>query len=280
MHLRCKGVLVVARESARGRWVWCALVLAPLAFGGCNSGSGNSSDSSQAAPKSVLAPVGFSATADGFTVKLTWSADPGSAKILGYEIQRNGKPFATSSRQATSALDDGVRPGKQYRYEIRAKGQGSAASDWVADEVKIKVPPLRDARVEGDFGITGHDVSHYGYSKFEVPSFGWHFKPKCRSGACDVTWRDVRLKSVHAVINERHGRYHGTYRGYFFSSCGGTHSTSDVDLSFKPTKAKAIAGEWRATRIEGTLANTEASQFGCVAGHAEVAIKGTLRPAG
>ena len=269
-----------AFESSLRRRLSCALVLVPIALVGCNSGGAGSSGESQAAPKSVLAPVGFSATADGFTVRLAWSADPGSAKILGYEIQRNGRPFATSSRESTSALDDGVRPGKQYRYEIRAKGQGTAASDWVADEVKIKVPPLRDARVEGDFGITTHVVSQSGYTSFHTPTFGWHFKPRCRQGACDVLWRDVGLKSLHGILNEKHGRYHGTYHGYFLSSCNGTHSISDVDLSFKATKAKAIAGEWRATRLEGTVTNSEPSQYGCVSAHAEVAIKGTLREAG
>ena len=280
MFARGKGVQVLGLESILGRWLWCTVVLAaPCALGGCNSGGGSPSGESRAEPKSVLPPVGFSATADGFTVKLSWSAASGSAPIVGYEIQRNGKTFASSSATGTSATDDDVRPGKQYRYEIRAKGK-TTSSDWVADEVKIKVPPLREARVEGDFGITSHEVSHYGYSTYETPSFGWEFKPKCRHGACDVAWHDVGLKSIHALVDEKHGRYHGTYHGYFLSSCNGTHSVSDVDLSFKVIKARAIAGEWRATKLEGTVENTEASQFGCVSGHAEVAFKGTLRLAG
>jgi len=275
----CKGVGVLARESVLGRWLSFALVLVALvAFGGCDSGGGGSGES-QAAPKSVLPPVGFSATADGFIVNLDWSAASGSAPIVGYEIQRNGKPFTSSSPSATSTTDEDVRPGKTYRYEIRAKGKASS-SDWVADEVKIRVPPLRDARVEGDFGITSHEISHYGYARYETPSFGWQFKPKCRHGACDVVWRDVSLKNVHAVLNEKRGHYEGSYRGFFLSSCHGTHSISDVNMNFKVIKARAIAGEWRATKLEGKLENTEASQYGCIAGHAEVAFKGTLRLAG
>jgi len=264
--------------SVPGRSTWCALVAAaPLALGGCDSG-GDVAGESKPLPKSVLSPVGFSASADGLTVHLSWSADPGSAKVVGYEITRNGKPFSSASATATSASDGDVRPGKQYRYEIRSKG-ASASSNWVSDEVNIKTPSLKAARVEGDFGITAKTVSQSGYGRFESPSFGWHFKPKCRHGACSIVWRDVSLKNIHAVLEQKGKEYTGSYHGYFGISCQGTHSTSSVEVAFKVMKARAIAGEWRATKLEGTVENSEVSQFGCISGRATVSFKGTLRTA-
>ena len=106
---------------------------------------------------------------------------------------------------------------------------------------------------DGSFSITTKDISHYGYSSYDPPTFGSKFKPKCRHGACDVVWTDVGLKQLHAVLQETHGRYHGTYRGSFLSSCRGTRSTTDVEIDFKVTKARAMAGDWAATKFEGTL---------------------------
>jgi hypothetical protein len=269
------GVGGVGRRS-----FWCVVFVA-MALGGCDSGGGEGAkgeSTPKPEPKSVLAPVGFSATAEGFVVELSWSADPASAKIEHYEIKRNGHPLIVST-SSTSYTDEEIRPGKTYTYEIRAIG-GNQASEPVTDEVMIKTPSLKSARVDGSFSITTKDISHYGYSSYDPPTFGSKFKPKCRHGACDVVWTDVGLKQLHAVLQETHGRYHGTYRGFFLSSCRGTRSTTDVEIDFKVTKARAMAGEWAATKFEGTLEQSESPQYGCGTAHAEVAIKGTLRVPG
>ena len=184
------------------------------------------------------------------------------------------------STSATSFTDDDrIRPGKTYSYEIRSVGVNQT-SEAVTDEVKIKTPSLAKARVEGGYSITTKEITHYGYSSYEAPTFGSQFKPRCRHGACDVVWTDVGVKNLHAVLNGKHGRYQGTYHGYFLSSCQGTKSTSDVEIDFKVTKAKAIEGEWRASMFAGTLEQTESPQYGCRTAHGEVSIKGTLRVPG
>lgn len=266
--------------SVVGRSFWCALAVAlPLAVGGCQSGGGGGdAGNTEAAPKTVLPPVGFSATADGFTVRLSWSAPSDSAKIIGYEITRNDRPLTSASSSATSTTDD-VRPGKTYEYEIRSKGV-NASSDWASDEVKIKTPSLKEARVEGDFGVMSKTVSQSGYEHFESPAFGWHFRPKCRKGACSVLWRDVTEKSVHALLKRKDKSYTGTFHGFFGISCRGTHSTSTVELALEVVKARPLGGEWRASKLEGTLKNSEVAQFGCVSGSATVSVKATLRSSG
>jgi len=81
---------------------------------GCDSGGGEPAEGeTKAAPTTVLPPVGFSATADGFTVRLSWGVDPASAKIENYEIKRNGHALFASTT-STSYRDTDVRPGKTY----------------------------------------------------------------------------------------------------------------------------------------------------------------------
>lgn len=269
---------MVGVRSLGNRSFWCTLAITvPLLLAACDSGGGGSVEGeSKPAPKTLLPPAGFSATADGFSVHLSWSADPASAKIEGYEIRKNGHALTSPPESSTSYTDTEVRPGKKYAYEIRSKGV-SATSEPVTDEVKIKTPPLADARLEGDFGVTTKIVSQSGYSQFERTDTGWRFKPKCRRGPCDVVWRDVLLDSVKAILKQDGKKYTGDYHGFFGVSCGGSHSSSSVDVSFTVVRARALAGEWRATKIEGTVDNSEVSQFGCISGRATVAVTGTLR---
>lgn len=270
---------MVGVGSLGNRSFWCALVAAvPLALAACDSGGSGAEVESKPAPKTLLPPVGFSATADGFSVRLSWSADPASAKIEGYEVRKNGHLLTSPTESSTTYTDTEVKPGKKYAYEIRSKGvSAKTTSEPATDEVKIKTPSLKEARLEGDFGITTRIVSQSGYSRFERTNTGWRFKPKCRRGPCDVVWRDVLLENVKAILEQGGKKYTGDYHGFFGVSCGGSHSTSSVDVTFTVVKARAIDAEWRATKIEGTVRSSEAPQFGCVSGSASVAVKGTLR---
>jgi hypothetical protein len=259
------------------RSLFCVLFVAvPLALAGCDSGGGGAEAESKPAPKTLLPPVGFSATADGFTVRLSWSPDPESAEIDGYEIRKNGRSLTEPPSSSTSYTDTRVKPGKTYAYEIRSKGV-TKISEPAADEVKIKTPSLKEARLEGDFGVTTRVVSSSGYSQFDRVDTGWRFNPKCRRGPCDVVWRDVLLENVKGILKQDGKRYTGSYHGFFGVSCGGSHSSSSVDVTFTVVRARALDGEWRATKIEGTVESSEVSQFGCVSGSASVAVKGTLR---
>jgi len=271
---------VVGVDGDLRRSFWCALLVAVPLGEPANKGAAKAvaKAESKPAPKVLLPPAGFSATADGFSVHLSWSADPASAKIEGYEVRKNGRLLVSPSASSTSYTDTEVRPGKTYSYEIRSRDvTKDKASEPVTDEVKIRTPPLADARLEGDFGVTTKVVSESGYSSFERADTGWRFNPKCRKGPCDVVWRDVLLDNVKSVLEQKGKKYSGAYHGYFGVSCGGSHSSSSVDVNFTGVRARALDGEWRATKIEGTVDSSEVSQFGCVSGRASIAVKGTLR---
>jgi hypothetical protein len=109
----------------------------------------------------------------------------------------------------------------------------------------VPVPPLSAARLLGDFSVTARTVSRSGYSNYETPTFGWHFTPRCRTGTCDVVWRDIGRDRIHAKLERKGPRYAGQYPGPFMSECNGSPTTSSVSLSLKVEKARALAGEWR-----------------------------------
>jgi hypothetical protein len=272
-------VFELARVLARFRWMAVLLVAVPLPLAACDSGGGREAGATEASPPKLLPPAGFSGTADGFSAVLTWSAPSGSARIIGYEIRRDGSVLRSVSPDETTLTDFGVRPGKAYAYEIRARGKG-ALSEPVSTEVTIDSPPLSAARVEGDFGVNAKTLSKSGYTRVATPSFGWNFKPKCGEGACNVVWKDVVIKAIHATLKRKRARYTGDYEGFFLTECRGTRSISSVHLVLKVAKARAIAGEWRATKLTGTVTNSEAPQFGCVSARAVQSVKATLRLAG
>ena len=265
--------------SGGSRWLMIFLLAAPLSVAACDSG-GEAETRGATTTAELLPPSGLTATADGFSVELDWSPPSGGAEVLGYEVRRGRSVLEIVSRTSTSLIDDDVRPGKKYTYEVRARGKGKV-SEPASAAVRIKVPPLRAARIEGDFNVIAKVVSKTGYSRFgQGTTFGWHFKPKCRAGACAVVWRDVFAKRFHAILKRKGGRYVGNYTGFFLVKCAGTNSTSSVDLDLKVKKARAIAGQWRATRLGGTLTSSEAPQFGCLAARAVTSIKAKLRLAG
>jgi hypothetical protein len=267
-----------ARFGVRLGWLLILLVAAASLLAACDSG-GSESSATSTAPLEVLAPEGFSAKADGFSVVLTWSAPSDSAKIVGYDITRDGSLLDSVDADETTFTDYNLKPGT-YSYAIRSKGL-QRTSEVLGTDVVIKTPPLKAARLEGHYSVKTKVKSQSGYASFgTIPSFAWDFKPKCREDACDVVWRDLFDKRIHAKLNRKKATYTGDYEGLYLARCRGTRSVSSVHLVIKAVKARAFGGVWRITKFEGTLTSSEASQFGCVSAHAVQTVKGVLRPAG
>jgi hypothetical protein len=269
---------LAAARLGMGFRLLAMLMMATQFLAACDFGSSESSATSTA-PLGVPAPEGVSATADGFSVVLMWTAPPQSAEIVGYEITRDGSLLDSVTAGKTMFRDYNLKPGS-YSYAIRSEGP-QGASEPVAVDVVIRVPPLRAARLEGHFSVKTEVKSQSGYASFgKLPSFAWDFTPKCRKGACDVLWRDLVDKRIHAKLNRRKATYTGDYKGLFLARCRGTRSVSSVHVRIEAVKAKALGGLWRITKFEGILTSSEAPQFGCVSGHAVQTIKGVLRLAG
>jgi hypothetical protein len=199
--------------------------------------------------------------------------------VQGYGVYRDGSLLQGLGGEQSGFTDDDITPGNTYTYEIRARVVG-AVSEPVSIDVEVRVPPLKAARVLGDFAVTTHLIRKSGYSTWKRPTFGWHFTPRCDTGPCAVDWRDIGLRRVHAKLRRKGAKYEGHYSGPFLVKCNGRTSTSSVTLSLKVAKARSLRGEWRATKLVGTLTNSEAPELGCGGSSAELRVTARMRAAG
>ena len=89
-------------------------------------------------------------------------------------------------------------------------------------------------------------------------------------------WSQVGSSTLKGTFKRQGGSYSGSDVGKFNVRCGSTVVETTLVIHFHVTKAKAINGEWRATKFVGTLEQSEASQLGCVASHATMSINGSF----
>ena len=102
-------------------------------------------------------------------------------------------------------------------------------------------------------------------------------EPKYRTSSAEEFIEELRLAMANAsaTLKRTGATYKGSDSGPLNARCGDTIVTSTVDISFKVVKAKAIDGAWTATRITGTIVQTEEAQLGCVATQLDQSIVGT-----
>lgn len=225
-------------------------------------------------PRPALAPpTSVEASARPFAVLLQWEAPEGDADRLA--VYRDGDRLAPLEPSRTRFVDDSVLPAVRYTYVIEAVVDGKASK---SDAIRVKTPPapLGMARLEGTFTVDLRDTSHYGFSSFpgDIQS-GWRFKPKCRRGACDVTWKDAQGVALAGVLENTGARYEGTATTRL-ASCGDLRGSGTVTVRIEVVKAGSVRDAWRATKIVGTFLERFPSQLGCVASGADYQVTGTL----
>jgi hypothetical protein len=225
---------------------------------------------------SLFQPIGLRTAATAFTVTLTWFQPNGGTAVEGYNIYRNQAYIAAVAAANTSYTDENALPGHTYTYEVEATGSG-LESGRTPVKVKTKIPSLSEARVEGDYNVVVKVVSAHGFQSYSGKfTIGWHFKPKCKKGTCDVMWSDLTEDTLTGLLTRKSASYHGGDTGKFNSTCGQTVVLTTLTIDFHVTHAKPRFGEWRASKFEGTMTQREDSQLGCVASSADLTIVGTL----
>jgi hypothetical protein len=225
-------------------------------------------------PPPVLAPpTSVEASARPFAVMLRWAAPKGEADQL--VVYRDGDRLATLEPNRTRFVDDSVLPAVRHMYVIEVVLDEDAVK---SDPVRVKTPPapLGMARLEGTFTVDLRDTSHYGFSSFpgDIQS-GWRFKPKCRRGTCDVTWKDAQGVALAGVLQNMGPRYEGTATTRL-ASCGDLRGSGTVTVEIEVVKAATVRDAWRATKIVGTFLERFPAQLGCVASGADYQVTGTL----
>lgn len=224
-------------------------------------------------PPALTPPISVEASARPFAVTLRWTAPEGEADRL--VVYRDGDRRAPLEPNRTGFVDDSVLPAVRYTYVIAAVADGKASK---SDPIRVKTPPapLGMARLDGTFTVDLRDTSHYGFSSFpgDIQS-GWRFKPKCRRGACDVTWKDAQGVALAGVLENTGPRYEGTATTRL-ASCGELRGSGTVTVRIEVVKARSVRDAWRATKIVGTFVERFPAQLGCVASGADYQVTGTL----
>jgi hypothetical protein len=218
-------------------------------------------------------PTAVEASARPFAVRLRWARPEGEADRL--VVYRDGDRLAPLEPDRTGFVDDSVLPAVRYTYVIEAVLDGKASK---SDPIRVKTPPapLGMARLDGTFTVDLRDTSHYGFSSFpgDIQS-GWRFKPKCRRGVCDVTWKDAQGVALAGVLKNTGPRYEGTATTRV-ASCGDLRGSGTITVRIEVVKAGSVRDAWRATKIVGTFVERFPAQLGCVASGADYQVTGTL----
>lgn len=270
----------------RMRRKWLIVAVALLVVAGAITGvaiavGGGSGKQVKPAPASpvaltLLAPTSLSADVQALSVTLTWLEPTGGKAVERFTINRDGGYLSSVVAPASTFTDATVIPGRSYTYEVSAVA-GDETSSSITQSVKIPVPSIAQARLSGDFNVSVKLVSQTGFSSYG-PNFttGWHFKPKCAAGPCDVVWTDLNEKSFKATLDRSKATYSGSDTGDFGSRCGKTSHDSVLTVKFHVTKARAVDGEWRAVKLAGTITQYDAPQLGCVTGRANLSFTANL----
>ena len=227
-------------------------------------------------PAPPNAPVNLHAAAGAFQVKLTWHAGNGDGSATDrYDIERNGQVVGHADDVVTSWLDEDVLPGQAYAYQVIAvSAEGGRARASV--DVKTKSAPPATAALIGTFDVKVHATSHSGFSTFGRERYrsGWRFQPGCDRPPCDTQLRDIHEKDFIVTLNQTEGTYQGSDSASF-GSCNGHTVSSTFTVTLHVTRAGEVHGEWRVTKISGTMSQYAAAQLGCVSTSATFEFVGT-----
>jgi hypothetical protein len=248
-----------ARRAATIGIAALAAVALATGCGGSSSGSAGSPSSSSTAPPLPPPPAGFKLKQVGVTVHLRWKM-PGGAGATGFKITRGGVMLDTLT--GTSFVDTNVTPGRRYVYRVISI-DGAGQSRPALAQIKVSKPPLTAARLSGLYNVTARTTSDSGFAHLTGhATFAWTFTPSCSAGPCNVHWVDNGGFSGQAT---RSGTsYSLSFTGFMGVTCNGTHAQSTATAHFRVTKAEAVDGHWKVTRIRGTLDVETPAQLGCV----------------
>ncbi len=244
-----------------------------VATGGGGKPAANGSPTPSATP-AVVEPAGLTSNVNVLAVTLTWSEPGGGAAVVQYNVYRDGALLASPG--LTTYTDTSAVPGTTYSYDVEAVGP-TGTSARASIQVAVPVPSLALARLQGDFNVKAKTLTHSGYSSYPASfTLGYHFDPKCDTGPCNVVWTDLSEKRFKATFTEKGASYTGSDTGDFGAVCGSTAHDSLLTFSIRVVKAKPIDGNWRASKLVGTVTQYDAPQLGCVTGRATISITLTL----
>lgn len=264
-------VLVVAALVVAGV---VALILANVP---ADEATDTPSSSASPANLSPGAPRAVHAHASPFQVTVTWREAKDGGEVMGYQVFRNGKMLDDLAGAQGRFIDNDALPSSMYRYGVQAYGAASTEpSRRVYVVVHTGPAPTALARLKGTFNVRMHLTSSYGIEGLKGTTGGWKFTPECDDGPCDVRFADIHHAIPSTDLKHAAATYEGEDSGNLGITCSGVDQTSSFHVRVRVVAAAAVAGEWRATRIEGTYSFSQPAALGCRSGGATYDITGRV----
>jgi hypothetical protein len=213
----------------------------------------------------VEQPDTWKAEPKTWALDLAWAVPPDLA-VDHYEVTRDGRTIADDISR-TSYADHDAEPASTYRYSVIGFDATGGHTAPATSTVDTGSPPIAGARLEGRFGMKMHITSQTGLtSGASGGGLIFLYDPRCGSGPCDATW-SRQGSSAGGMLLRDGASYRGTVSAPFLvHSCHGGTLNETLVFATRVTQGGVVHGEWRATKIEGTL-DESAPASGCVTAH-------------
>ena len=212
---------------------------------------------------------------DDWELVLTWTA-PDGITIDHYEVRRNG---VTIDRDVTTATfsDVDVEPGARYRYAVVGVDADGVATGEATTSIRTDEPKLALARLEGSFVVRMVvDRASGTTDPVRGGDISFTFDPACRSGPCPVGW-SVRRARTDGTLRRDDAVYTAKLRTpLFIRNCHGDVVDEALVVRLRVSRAAALDGEWRATKIEGSIREIS-SYGGCLTATIDWNVHGSLQ---
>ena len=163
----------------------------------------------------------------------------------------------------TTFVDDSALPATRYTYVVESVHDGRFLR---SETIRVKTPPasLSLARLDGVYAIDARNTSHFGLTGVvNNLASGWRFRPVCRRGPCDVTWKDAQRNPLSGRLERSGAHYEGTGSSKF-ATCGNVSSMGTLTLRFEVVRAESVRNAWRASKLVGHVRRALPAQLGCV----------------
>ncbi len=243
------------------------------------SGSTAASPTTSPSPVPPASPADLKAKPGAFRVFLAWEeVVDGGTEPVSYRITRDGELLTMASAGTSSFVDDDVTPFTTYEYGIVALDADGVESPAATVTTETASAPPGTARVSGFFDVTLRATSHFGLSTIsdEPVNQGWRIIPGCDEGLCAAKFSVIGVKEATTTLKHTQSGYQGSFQSNEFVRCGASGANATFTIRFKVTRADVVKGQWRATKIAGTVIQRSPAQLGCVSSGADYDATGTL----
>ena len=226
-------------------------------------------DSSARTPEAKIQPQAVArvqASAEPWSVRLTWTAPRGGESVDHFVLKRSGVSIGSTSNLAFD--DDDVLPGGSYEYLVVAVSAGGAESRPTHITVRTPNATQSEPAIVGTYSFQMHATSLFGYTKDTYKGTTWirvEFDPACGAGCSSVSFHYTDSSDISGVMHRTWDGFAGTTTGDWGVTCGKKAQVSRFswDISVLSTSPDNSLDQLVADELRATVKVSEPARDGC-----------------